>query len=363
MLTDKAYLVLATAGALVIMVVTTTAGWWPWWVGAVLCLVLIFGGLYLKNHFENQRLHKPAPQPIYQPPPPPPPMPPASTAVQGLVLPSAQRDYHFLLNATILWRHTGMTHQRPDQLAIDAIRERATLFTERESAADTDLIAPRLATDLSTPGPDRTGQLEVWAQDTTLTIPADDRERLSKLAQIRKNEELWEHERAYERNKRTYLREDVLSSTGSAVVWWLARDTARVQETVDLIDTLTKLVAAAQNREVDPVLRTFVDNLTDPSPHPTTTPQDDLVDRLMAAILPNGSEPERADIADRMATLATEAGATDLAHTLRARFNAPDFTTTPNVSLFAPTETDPIPDTPSHVHPNGHTEPGTSNAS
>lgn len=327
MLTDKTYLILATAGSLVFVMVTTVAGW-PLWVGLVICLPLIVGGWYLKSHLEKKRLYESAPQPTYQPPPPPP-MPPASITVQGLVLPSAQRDYRFLLSTTVLWRHTAMTHQRPDQLAIDAIRERATMFTERESAADTDLMAPRLASDLSLPRPDRTGQLEVWAQDTTITIPDDDRERLNKLAKVRKDEEVWEHERAHERNKRAYLQEDVLSSTSNAVVWWLARDTTRVQETVTLIDTLAKLVAAAQNSEAP----TFA---TDPSP------PNDFIDHLMAKILPNGSEPERADIADRLATLATETGATDLAHTFRTRFNAPDFTT-----IAAP---------PSPVHPNGQAE-------
>jgi hypothetical protein len=248
-----------------------------------------------------------------------------------------------------------MPHPKPDQLAIDAILERATMLTERVPAADVELLTPRLAADLSFRHPDRTGLLEVWAQDAALSLPDDDRERLDKLANVRKDEEVWEHERAYERNKRTFLREDVLSSTGSAVVWWLARDTSRVEETVNLIGTLAKLVAA-QDREVEPVFRTFVNSLTDPSLRaatPSTPDGNDFVDLLMAEILPNGSEPERADMADRLATLATEAGATELAHTFRERFNAPDFTEAPG--LFDAPETEPTP-----VHPNGQAESGSS---
>lgn len=368
MLSDKVYLVLATTVSLVFVVVMTIAGL-EWWLGAAIFVPVIVSGLLLKQRFENKRLYV-SPQPNYQAPPPPQPVQPAHTPVQGLVLPSAQRDYRFLLDVTVLWRPSGVpgvTHPRPDQLAIDAIRERATKFTERESAADSDLVAPRLATELSFPRPDLTGQLEVWAQSIALTIPADDRERLNKLAEVRKDEEVWEHKRAYERNVRAYLRDDVLSSTGSAVVWWLARDATRVQETVDLISTLAKLVAAAQDREVEPVFRTFVNSLTDRSPDATTSTyhatvdEEDIVDRLMAEILPDGSEPERADLADRLATMATDVGAVDLARIIRERFNAPDFTDTPEPGLFDTSESEPIPDTPSPVNANGQAETGSSN--
>jgi hypothetical protein len=84
-----------------------------------------------------------------------------------------------------------------------------------------------------------------------------------------------------------------------------------------------------------------VNGLTDPSLRATTS--DDFMDTLMAESLPNGSEPERADLADRFATFVATAGATDLARTIRERFNAPDFTDAA------------IPDTP--VYPNGQAEP------
>ncbi len=368
MISDKLYLFLAMSVSLAVVVFLTIAGV-HWWLGAVVFVPLIVGGLFVKQSIENKRLYKRQPQPVHQPPPPQP-VPPATTSVQGLVLPSAQRDYRFLLDVTVLWRVTqGMTHPRPDQLAVDAIRERATTFAERESPADGDLVAPRLATELSYPRPDRTGQLEVWAQGINLTIPEDDRARLRKLAEIRKDEEVWEYERAYERNKRAYLREDVLSSTGSAVVWWLSRDVTRVPETVDLIDTLGRLVAAAQDREVEPIIRTFVGTLTDSqrqtqdASHMDPTAQGDFVDQLMTAILPNGSEPERTDMADRLAVIATEAGATNLARSLRERFNAPDFNAEPEPAPSDDPESEPTIDTPSPVHPNGQAETGNADTS
>ena len=355
MLSDKMYLYLTAIGTAAAVVVVWVADL-PWWIGVV-AVAFIVGGLLLWRRAAHEHLYVAAPRTTYPPPAPP---QPSSTAVHGVVLPSAQRDYRFFLDVTVLWQHSGTqgaSHPRPDQLAIDAIRERAARSSEQESPADTDLLAPRLATELSFAQPDRTGQLNVWAQNVVLYISDDDRKRLHRLAEVRKDEEVWDHERLHERNKRAYLREDVLASTGSAVVWWLARDTTRVQETVSLIGTFAKLVAAAQDREVEPVFRTFMNDLTDPSLR-APDQDDDFVNRLMAKFLPNGSEPERADVADRLATLAAEFGATDLARIFREQFNAPDFAETPEPGLFDAQEDDPIPGTPSPVHPNGQAESG-----
>jgi hypothetical protein len=368
MLSDKAYLALTGAVSALVVVLMWVAAV-PWWIGVLVCLPIIVGGLVMKRHYENKRVPELPPPVTYQPPPvAPPPPPPASTSIHGLALPSAHRDYRFLLHGTVVWQQTGAsTHPRPAQLAIDAIRERAAKITLAESPADSDLLAPRLATDLSFPRADRTGALEVWAQDTILTIPDDDRQRLYQIAEVRKNEEVWEYQRAYERNKRAYLRDDVLTSTGSAVVWWLAQDEKRVPETVDLIGTLARLVAAAQNREVEPVFRELLRDLSDLSDvsevdgAPAT--ESDVLGALMSQLGPTASEPERADLADRLARIAEEAGADDLARTIRDRFNAPDFTE-PEASWFDSPEplfelsTEPdAPETP--VHPNGQAEPDT----
>jgi hypothetical protein len=369
MLSDKAYLAITAAVSVLVLVLMALADV-PWWLGLAFCLPLAIGGLIAKRHYESTRVPEPLPAMPYQPPPPPP-APPASVSIRGVALPSAHRDYRFLLHGNVLWRQSGTQasqHPRPGQLAIDAIRERAALFTEGESPADADLLATRLATELSFARPDRTGSLDVWAQDTILTIPDDDRIRLHKIAEVRKDEEVWEYERAYERNKRVYLRDDVLTTTGSAVVWWLAQDTTRVSDTVGLIGTLAQLVAAAQNREVEPVFRSFLSELADAPvdvEHTEGAEQDpdvDVLGRLMARLVPDGSEPQRADLADRIARIAEEMGATDLASTIRERFDAPAFTeqepswlTAPTTESEAPLE--PVPHgTP--AHPNGQAEPG-----
>lgn len=361
---SKGYLTFVAVVSLVVVVVTV-AGAWPWWFALLILVPVVIGGLILKYRPEKEPMYQ---SPLAYQPPLPQAAPPASNPVRGLVLPSAHQDYRFLLNATVLWRPSGVqgvSHPRPVQLGIDAIRERAVTFAKRESAADVDLVAPRLAEDLGTPRTDRTGHLEVWAQDVVLTIPDDDRERLSRLARIRKDEEVWEYERAHERNKRAYLREDVLSSTGSAVVWWLARDTAQVEGTVSLIGTLAKLVAAAHDREVEPVFHTFVNSLTDPSTViPAAAHQDmteeDFVDRLMAEFFPDGPEYQRVYVVDRLATLAAEAGATELARALRKRFNALDFTKeAPEPGLFDDQQSELIPGRAGSAPTNGQAESAT----
>lgn len=366
MLSDKAYLTLtAVVSALVLVLVFLTDV--PWWLAVPFCMVATIGGLITKRHYESRRLRAvPPPSVSYQPPPPPPP-PPVSASVQGIALPSAHRDYRFLLHGNVLWRQSGphaSPHPRPGQLAIDAIRERAALFTEGESPADADLLATRLGTELSFPRPDRTGTLDVWAQDTILTIPEDDRVRLHKIAAVRKDEEVWEYERAYERSKRAYLRDDVLTTTGSAVVWWLAQDTTRVSDTVGLIGTLAQLVGAAQNREVEPLFQSFVRDLADERANLEHTagaepdPDADVLGRLMARLVPDGSEPEQAELADRIARIAEEVGATDLAVSIRERFDAPAFTEQEKSWFAGPVQPGaPLPqDAPSG--PNGLSLPG-----
>ncbi|MGC5563671.1 hypothetical protein ACPYPG_12580 [Streptomyces sp. FR-108] len=61
------------------------------------------------------------------------------------------------------------------------------------------------------------------AENLQLVLVQQDQERLDKLADVRKDEEAWVHQRKYEQSRRRYLGEDVLKNTGSAVVWWLTR--------------------------------------------------------------------------------------------------------------------------------------------
>ncbi|HEY7592006.1 MAG TPA: hypothetical protein VH969_02525 [Actinophytocola sp.] len=336
MLSDKVFLALTTTAAVVFTVLTTLAGW-QWWVGLLVSAPVVAGGLFIKRLLEGDRHYEPA-QPLPQAPPPPPPPQPASTRIQGLALPSKDRDYRFLLHATVLWLPSasataGAQLSRQDhQVAIDAIRERATRQTQDLSASDLDLVGPRIATELSYPLVDRSGEFEVWAQDVVLTLPDLDLERLRELARLRKNAELWEAQRLEQRNLREYLHDDVFTSTGSAVVWWLSRDVTKVEETVALIGKLAQLTATANNREVDALFRPFVDGPVVPHAEVVAPASISLnggglepVRRLMAQTLPDSTEPERALMADQLATLVANLGADELAREIRLAFNAPSF--------------------------------------
>ncbi|WP_246203708.1 hypothetical protein [Streptomyces tailanensis] len=90
---------------------------------------------------------------------------------------------------------------------------------------------------------------------TTSSSPPPCGERLRKLNDLRKDEEIWEYERQHERNKRRYLGDDVLKSAGSAVVWWLARHENEIEKAVDMIGPLAQIAAAANDEEVPELFR------------------------------------------------------------------------------------------------------------
>lgn len=345
MLSDKAFLALTTIAAIIFTALTTFAGW-HWWVGVLVCAPVVAGGLLIKRRLEDSRLYE-SPESDLQEPPPPPPQP-ASTPIPALALPSKDRDYRFLLHGTVLWLRSsspaGMQTQHDRQVAIDAIRERATRFTRDVPASEFDLVGQRLATELSYPIADRNGELEVWARDVVLTLPESDLVRLRELADIRKDAELWEARRSKQRNVRDYLHEDVFTSTGSAVVWWLSHDETKIEETVGLIGKLAQLTAIANNREVDALSRPFVDG---PGAfHADVAPPSigrnggalDPVRQLMALTIPDSTEPERALMADQLATLVANLGADEVARQIRLAYNAPSFADEDTVPEPAPTD-------------------------
>ncbi|WP_380285984.1 hypothetical protein [Kitasatospora purpeofusca] len=179
-----------------------------------------------------------------------------------MALPSAVPDYDFVFSATVWWRQLpnpgGVVHIAPDTLATDAVLARARAITEREHPGRPELVRHRLDGLLGTLSPDNSGIVVAMAGQVGLALSEADRARLDKLAEVRKTEEIWDHERRYERSKRSYLGEDVLKSPGSAVVWWLARNDEEVQGAVDMIGPLAQLAAAANDEAVDVLYRHLV---------------------------------------------------------------------------------------------------------
>ncbi|MFD7030915.1 hypothetical protein ACFWAR_23040 [Streptomyces sp. NPDC059917] len=174
-------------------------------------------------------------------------------------LQSGVDGYDFLFSATVWWRplpdHTDRSDGTFPRLAVSAIVSRAAEIVQHEEPGRASVVQHRLEGELGIPDQDRSGRVTVLAADVTLTLAPADRERLRRLNDLRKDEELWEHERQHERNKRRYLGDDVLSSPGSAVVWWLARHENEIEKAVDMIGPLAQIAAAAKDEQVPELFR------------------------------------------------------------------------------------------------------------
>ncbi|MFF2616441.1 hypothetical protein [Kitasatospora sp. NPDC058046] len=236
--TGKAPLVgLALAAGSVTVVLGLLARWpvWLWAVPATMALLLAV----LQA---SARAPKPAEPPWEK------------TRVAGVALPSLVPDYDFHFSATVWWRPipnlTGLVHADPAGLAVETVLERAREVTACEIPGRLDLVQHRLNGVLGTQSQDRSGLVEAMGGRVELRLSEDDRHRLGKLSEVRKTEEVWEHERRHEQSKRAYLGDDVLKSPGSAMVWWLARHDEQIREAVDLIGPLAQLSAAANDQAV-----------------------------------------------------------------------------------------------------------------
>jgi len=261
-------------------------------------------------------------QPEQQAPPVQPPAPiPAPPepgrrheTIPAVALPSAWPDYNFVFTATVCWELTpnnaANPHANPAALAIDAVLNRARQIVLTQIPTEVSFVQYRLAVALGSVIREQSRQVEAWAVDVSLSLTPEDQARLRKLSEVRKDEVVWEHERNYERNKRAYLRDDVLKDTGSAVVWWMARadkgtDKA-LAESVNLIGPLAQLSAAANNTEVPELYRHLVPESMRP---PATLPDADLTGLAI--------------FAEQAAATLNAMGRQDVADELRQRFTAP----------------------------------------
>ncbi|RAG87380.1 hypothetical protein DN069_02370 [Streptacidiphilus pinicola] len=249
--------------------------------------------------------------------------------VTRVALPSSSEDYDFLFSATVRWNPSGERSEEPilnpAGLAIDAILERARAITEKRDPHRASLVQHELNGALGRMQRDDTKFLDVMAESVTLTLSDQDQERLDKLAAVRKDKAVWEHERKYEQSRREYLGEDVLKDTGSAVVWWLARNDDQVEKTVNDIGLLTQLSSAAQNAEVPSQFRRFVPSLEEPmeatvyaEPRPATATE--LLESLLRTEGIGDDDPGLPLLWARFSDVFEAHGRTDIADELRHRF-------------------------------------------
>ncbi|MFD7985265.1 hypothetical protein ACFV4M_18110 [Kitasatospora indigofera] len=257
---------LALAAGLMTVVLGVSAKW-PVWLWAAPAAVSVVLAVLLAS------ARSPEPEPAPEPEPEPEPAdsrePPwEETRVEEVALPSRVPDYDFHFSATVWWRPvprpSGLVHADPASLAIESVLTRARELTEREGPERLDLVLHRLNGVLGSQIRDTSGFVEAMGGRVELRLSEEDRDRLGKLSEVRKTEEVWEHERRHEQSKRAYLGDDVLKSPGSAVVWWLARHEDKVTEAVNMIGPLAQLSAAANDEAVDGLYEHLVPH---PMPH------------------------------------------------------------------------------------------------
>ncbi|MEX3106812.1 MULTISPECIES: hypothetical protein [unclassified Streptomyces] len=187
--------------------------------------------------------------------------------LRHVALPSSVADYDFSFSATVHWLLLDVPDDSPPVnpagLAMDAVVQRARVVAAQQPPERSALVQHELEGALATMRTDPTGRVMAMAVDVSVSLPELDRERLVKLSNVRKDEDVWEHERNYERSKRAYLGDDVLKDTGSAVVWWLSRNEEEVSGAVDRIGLFAQLSAAARNEAVAPPF----DHLVEPPHH------------------------------------------------------------------------------------------------
>nr|WP_086706121.1 hypothetical protein [Streptomyces antimycoticus] len=234
---------------------------WSAWLWGFMSMVTVSGSLLLAMTVLSSGREPADP---YEPGEPEPPVAPTEqlyqeTRVVDAALPSSADGYDFLFSATVWWRpvpnHANRSNGASPALAVSSIVSRALEIVRREEPGRASFARYLLEGELSVPLPDRSGRVKALATDVALTLAPADRERLRKLNDLRKDEEIWEYERQHERNKRRYLGDDVLKSAGSAVVWWLARHENEIERAVDMIGPLAQIAAAANDEEVPELFR------------------------------------------------------------------------------------------------------------
>jgi hypothetical protein len=224
-------------------------------------------------------------------------------------------------------------HADLGSLATAAAAAAAAEIVLGSAAVDAGTTKQRLAEELGWPRTDSSETVRWCAQDVDLQ-PADpdDADRLRTLSQLRKQVQIWQQEREHELNVRRYLGEDVLTTTGSALVWWLARHLDDVHGAIGMIGDLSKLSAVSQDREYpgraggDPVAPppTFVGSNGGRGIGPDVVATVDLLERLFP-----GSDDERRMFARDLAMIAERSERIDYARRVRRMFGVPDLTGSP----------------------------------
>ncbi|MEU8579995.1 hypothetical protein [Streptomyces abikoensis] len=344
---------LTVIGALLVVIIGLCVEW-PLWAWPASAAVLAASAVVAVKAADRRR--SPFPQELMlEPDLPIPPLERREQRVTDVALPSDTDDYDFIFSATVRWwpaedAPADAPLVNAGSLAIDAVLNRAREITARKSPSRSSLAQYQLNGELGTTLPDPTGRVYAMAENVLLTLSDQDQERLAKLSAVRKDEAVWEHERKYEQSRRAYLGGDVLRNTGSAVVWWLAKNDDKVDKTVADLGLLAQLSSAANNQDVPERFRHLVprpvpewaepvagqseeyeaageDYLEFPDRTSGDTPGDpsaaDRFDEMLNAMGFDEDDPRRSLFAQRVARAADAADQHGTAEEIRQRFDAP----------------------------------------
>ncbi|MDJ1132385.1 hypothetical protein [Streptomyces iconiensis] len=244
---------------------------WPPWVWGTVAMAFTAAAL-LARRLMRRPVDPLGPEFTHEPDVPIPPPERRERVLRDVALPTSEPDYDFRFSATVRWCPLDPPRDGPPfsaaGVAVDAVLERAGALTETREPHRGSLAQHQLDGELAVMRPDSGGRVLAMAEDVTLSLSEADALRLRKLSTVRKDEVLWSHERRYERDRREYLREDVLSDTGSAVVWWLTKNDEQISKTVEDLGVLAQLSAAANNLDVPERFAHIV-------PHPPRPPEPD----------------------------------------------------------------------------------------
>lgn len=315
----------------------------PWllWASLILVLAVVAAVLLLVRAISRRSTPPLEPSFTYAPVPT---VERRTEPVTDVLLPSIREDYYFLFSATVRWSAMRAVMDKSEinmaALALDAIVKRARDITDQRDPDHISLVQHELARSLGTMETDATGLLEAMAESVRLDLPNEDRQRLARLAAVRKERAVWEHERKYEQSKREYLGGDVLKDPGSAVVWWLAKNDDHVAKTVEDIGLLAQLSSAANNMDVPETFQRFASEPVPayaPDPHdpnlngsgtsasPAGEPSaTDHFDAFLQALGFGEGHPERGLLARRAANVVAKHGRQDVFDEMVRRFDTPD---------------------------------------
>lgn len=328
-----------------ILVITGIALHWPRWAWPALGVLLVAAAVAIHRIIGGDGGDFPREYTL-EPDLPIPPAPRQEQRVGEVALPSVVADYDFVFSATVRWTlldpPDGAPLINPAGLAVDAVLKRAREITVEQLPTRSTLAQHALDGALGMMQPDVTGRVLAMAQDVSLSLPDTDRERLAKLSAVRKNEDVWEHERNHERNKRAYLGGDVLKDTGSAVVWWLSRNEEHLEGAVDRIGVLARLTAAANNEEVAPQFQHLFPPQPQADPVAAEQPSADAdsaepftseasgtgsevpVDDLLSWFGFGPEDPDLLLFAERLADVAEKHGKSEAAEAIKRRVGEPE---------------------------------------